>query len=238
MQLADLKWPDIAALSRDTPIVIPIAALEQHGRHMPLFTDSLLLGEVIRRVSERLDGPRAVHAADVAGQLGAPSRFPRHDDRLARGSISTCSKTWSRTFCFTAFGGSCWSTATAATSSRPAGAVRGAAKVSRSATTCCSSRRHTGRSAQAARRPIASFVQDQMGHACEWETSMMLRIRPGAGRRLQRRSSRCCRRSNRFRPAHRAWITKDLSEPGHIGQPSQATAEKGETAVSVVLRTT
>jgi creatinine amidohydrolase len=54
MQLADLKWPDIDALSRDTPIVIPVAALEQHGRHMPLFTDSLLLGEVVRRVSERL----------------------------------------------------------------------------------------------------------------------------------------------------------------------------------------
>src|SRR5438105_4691550 len=54
MQLTDLKWPDIEALSRDTPVVIPIAALEQHGRHMPLFTDSLLLGEVIRRVGERL----------------------------------------------------------------------------------------------------------------------------------------------------------------------------------------
>src|SRR4029079_6837350 len=54
MQLTDLKWPDIAALSRDIPIVIPIAALEQHGRHMPLFTDSLLLGEVVRRVSAPL----------------------------------------------------------------------------------------------------------------------------------------------------------------------------------------
>ena len=29
MQLTDLKWPDIAALSRDVPIVIPVAALEQ-----------------------------------------------------------------------------------------------------------------------------------------------------------------------------------------------------------------
>src|SRR6187401_2708664 len=54
MQLADLKWPDIGELGRDVPVVIPVAALEQHGRHMPLFTDSLLLGEVIRRVTERL----------------------------------------------------------------------------------------------------------------------------------------------------------------------------------------
>src|SRR5262245_35122432 len=54
MQLTDLKWPDIDALSRDVPIVIPIAALEQHGRHMPLFTDSLLLGEVVRRATAKL----------------------------------------------------------------------------------------------------------------------------------------------------------------------------------------
>src|ERR1700754_75503 len=54
MQLADMTWSAVSALPKDTPIVFPIAALEQHGRHMPLFTDSLLLGEVIRRVTERL----------------------------------------------------------------------------------------------------------------------------------------------------------------------------------------
>ena len=54
MQLFEMNWPGIASLSKDTPVVFPIAALEQHGRHMPLFTDSLLLGEVIRRASERL----------------------------------------------------------------------------------------------------------------------------------------------------------------------------------------
>ena len=51
MNLTDLAWPDVENLSRDIPVVVPVAALEQHGRHMPLFTDSLLLGEVIRRVS-------------------------------------------------------------------------------------------------------------------------------------------------------------------------------------------
>lgn len=54
MQLTDMTWTEVANLSRDTPVVIPVAALEQHGHHMPVFTDSLLLGEVIRRVSEPL----------------------------------------------------------------------------------------------------------------------------------------------------------------------------------------
>jgi creatinine amidohydrolase len=66
-----------------------------------------------------------------------------------------------------------------------------------------------------------------MGHACEWETSMMLRIRPelvGDYKTVPSISE-----SKRFEPGHRAWITKDLSEPGHIGQSSAASAEKGET---------
>ena len=27
-------------------MVVPIAAVDQHGRHLPMFTDSMLLGEV------------------------------------------------------------------------------------------------------------------------------------------------------------------------------------------------
>ena len=54
MNLSDLTWPEVAALSRDLPVVIPVAALEQHGHHLPVFTDSMLLGEVVRRVSESM----------------------------------------------------------------------------------------------------------------------------------------------------------------------------------------
>src|SRR5258708_3801191 len=54
MQLTDLTWPKVQALNKDTPVVFPVAALEQHGQHLPVLTDSLLLGEIIRRVSERM----------------------------------------------------------------------------------------------------------------------------------------------------------------------------------------
>jgi len=40
MDLKDLSWPAVAALGKDTPVVFPVAALEQHGHHLPLFTDS------------------------------------------------------------------------------------------------------------------------------------------------------------------------------------------------------
>ncbi|MCI0365569.1 MAG: creatininase family protein, partial [Phycisphaerales bacterium] len=63
MDLIELSWPKVAALSKDTPVVFPIAALEQHGHHLPVFTDSLLLGEIVRRAKEPV-GPHAGGLAD------------------------------------------------------------------------------------------------------------------------------------------------------------------------------
>ncbi|MBM3828915.1 MAG: creatininase family protein [Verrucomicrobia bacterium] len=61
MRLTDLSEPKGEALSKITPVAFTAAALEQHGRHMPVFTDSLLCGEVIRRASEKL-GDRVLFA--------------------------------------------------------------------------------------------------------------------------------------------------------------------------------
>src|SRR6266702_851622 len=84
MRLTDLSWPKVQALSKDTPVVFPVAALEQHGGHLPLFTDSLLLGEVIRRVAETVDDRilfapllwlgNSDHHLDFPGTLSAPPR--------------------------------------------------------------------------------------------------------------------------------------------------------------------
>ena len=54
MLLADLTWADVATLNKDMPVVFPVAALEQHGPHLPLFTDSILMGEIARRAELEL----------------------------------------------------------------------------------------------------------------------------------------------------------------------------------------
>jgi creatinine amidohydrolase len=76
------------------------------------------------------------------------------------------------------------------------------------------------------------FVQTQMGHACEWETSMILRLAPrlvaGDISSLQPVSF-----AYGFDPAYRGWITKDRTTTGHIGSPQFATAEKGERLFAV-----
>ena len=84
MNLTDMTWPDVERLSRDMPVVIPIAAIEQHGPHLPLFTDSMLLGEIVRRVSGAMQETvlftplmwlgNSEHHIDFPGTLSASPR--------------------------------------------------------------------------------------------------------------------------------------------------------------------
>ena len=73
----------------------------------------------------------------------------------------------------------------------------------------------------------SSLHQTQMGHACEWETSMILRLNRTLVREYKHLAP--VPFGNAFEPAHRAWVTQDRTEAGHIGSPHLATAEKGES---------
>jgi creatinine amidohydrolase len=66
-----------------------------------------------------------------------------------------------------------------------------------------------------------------MGHACEWETSMILHLAPRLVGDLSQIEP--VRAAMPFEPAAQGWITKERSEPGHIGDPRRATAPKGQT---------
>ena len=54
MKLAELLSSEVADLPRDTAVIVPVASLEQHSLHLPVFTDSLILEECIRRLENRL----------------------------------------------------------------------------------------------------------------------------------------------------------------------------------------
>jgi creatinine amidohydrolase len=225
VQLADLKWTDVAAASRDLPIVIPIAALEQHGRHMPLFTDSLLLGEVIRRVAEVLRDRvlftplmwlgNSEHHLDFPGTMTASPRL--YLDLLRDMVENFVFHGFRRIVLVNGHGGNIVPAQQALFELRQKHRDRG--ELLLLSTTYWTL---GGKPNEADR----SFVQTRMGHACEWETSMMLRIAPHLVGDLKQVEA--LEFGNPFEPAHRAWITKDRTAAGHIGDPRGATAEKGE----------
>ena len=60
MNFAELTAPEIRALPRDSTLVVaPIAAMEQHGPHLPVSTDTILAGAVAEGVEKAL-GDRAL----------------------------------------------------------------------------------------------------------------------------------------------------------------------------------
>jgi len=76
--------------------------------------------------------------------------------------------------------------------------------------------------------------QSLMGHACEWETSMMLCIAPQLVKDHQ--SVLPQEFGIGFEPATRGWTMPDRSQPGHIGFPHEASAEKGEALFQLSRR--
>jgi creatinine amidohydrolase len=228
MDLTELSWPAIAALPKEMPVVFPLAALEQHGHHLPLFTDSLLLGEIIRRVREPLKDRvlfaplmwlgNSDHHLDFSGTLSAAPRV--YLDLLYGLAANFVQHGFHRLVFINGHGGN---------------DVPGRQVV-------FELRQHfrdrndllflLGTYWSLGLKPFedASFHQRSMGHACEWETSMMLRLAPHLVG--DHRAAVAVDPGTPFSPASRGWITGDRSAPGHIGAPALANAEKGERLFS------
>jgi creatinine amidohydrolase len=224
MHLVDLTWPQVQSLSPETPVVIPVAALEQHGRHLPVFTDSLLLGEVMRRVEPRVAGSvlfapltwlgNSDHHLDFPGTLSAAPRL--YLDLLAGLAENFLMHGFKRIVFLNGHGGNITPGKQAVFEIR---------------------QRHRDRQdllllfatywefAQP-RAQRTDLVQGEMGHACEWETSMILRLAPQLVGDY--RSAAAVSAEYDFEPAYRGWTTRDRTEPGHIGTPAAASEEKGE----------
>jgi creatinine amidohydrolase len=225
MQLADLTWSAVAALPKDTPIVFPVAALEQHGRHMPVFTDSLLCGEVVRRAEERLRDRvlfaplqwlgNSDHHLDFSGTLSAPPRV--YLDMLGGLIENFLMHGFKRIVFINGHGGNHVPGQQAVFEARQRHRERADLLLLFATYWLLGARPHEAG---------IGVSQNEMGHACEWETSMVLRLRPELVGDLA--ALEPVPFGNPFLPASRGWITKERTTPGHIGDPRHATAEKGE----------
>jgi creatinine amidohydrolase len=54
--MQEMTWPEVkAAVDRDAVLILPAGAVEQHGPHLPLGTDTYLPLAVVERAAERID---------------------------------------------------------------------------------------------------------------------------------------------------------------------------------------
>ena len=223
MQLAELSWPAVEALNKDTPVVFPVAALEQHGHHLPVFTDSMLLGEIVRRAAERLKDQvlfaplmwlgNSDHHMDFPGTLSAR---PRTYLDLVNGLANDFIKHGFRRIVFVnGHGGN------DVPGRQALFEVRQQHRDRNDLLLLFATYWNLGEKVD------DTFHQKGMSHACEWETSMILRLAPHLVGNYKKTEP--VEAGTGFDPGFRAWTTRDRTRPGHIGFPNLASAEKGET---------
>lgn len=177
VELDKLSWPAVQAelrAGRDT-VVIALGATEQHGRHMPLATDALLGDHLAQLVADRLDAFVAptvrvgcsAHHLDFAGTLSvADETFHALVADLVR---SLAGGGFRRIVLVPTHGGNY---APLAAALEKLGDVEGT--------------RVVGLTDISALMRIAAIGEQEHGvppaegglHAGEWETSMLLAIRP------------------------------------------------------------
>lgn len=225
MLLWELNWKQVASLPRSTPIVLPIAAIEQHGYHLPVSTDSILLGEIVRRAQSYLIEDAVIaplmwlgnseHHLDFAGTMTASPRV--YLDLLKDEVNNFLFHGFQRILLLNGHGGN------TIPSQQALFEVRQERRARNDLLLLSATYWNLGDPREGSAIP---FVQSEMGHACEWETSMVLAARPDLVGPIEKLPEVPFGRA--FAPAQRAWITKDRTEMGHIGSPAAATTEKGE----------
>jgi creatinine amidohydrolase len=76
MILSRMTWQDVAALSREVVFLVPTGSLEQHGPHLPLFTDSLIATAVAEAVEKNLPEKVVLTPTLWMGASGHHLAFP------------------------------------------------------------------------------------------------------------------------------------------------------------------
>ena len=236
--LARLTTTEIAALDGDrTLIVLPVAAVEQHGPHLPVLTDAMIGQEVLSRaLALRPDDGRVwALPAPVYGKsnehTGFPGTFGLGAETLARTVRDIARGVYAsglrRLMLLNSHGGN------------PEILDYTARDLREEMDILCFTA-HPFRLGLAS--DIVSDVEEGVGiHAGEAETSVVLAIAPelvhtDAYAPELPPVRRHMRRFTFKGAASFGWLTRDLSVSGTIGDPRGASAEKGEAILHAEAR--
>ncbi len=223
-------------------VVLPIGSLEQHGHHLPMLTDSLIGEEIVRRARVELD--------DLA--LFLPMLWVGASDhhRGLPGAISAANDTYTRLLmdildCLIGYG---FRKILLLNSHGGNGGPGGNAIFQ----TQVKHREKTDLFLVLASwfslagpqiAQIDSLQQKHVTHACELETSMILRIRPdlvhmaaARGANIPFESAFWSADSSGTSRVTVARNFEQVSRTGALGHPELATAEKGEQLFSAAAR--
>lgn len=236
----ELTSDKIAALDRELPVVIPLGSCEQHGRHLPVFTDSLQLEEITKRLHARL-ADRIImapvlwlgashHHMDFPGALSVPPKL--YSEMIQHLAECFLHHGFQRLFFLNGHGGNLVPASHALTDL----IVR-------------SDRADAASIALASWWSVAAYkigpsehemATPQLSHACEYETSLILAIRKD----LVDLANIADDHEEKARPwtVDPRWAGKvegfhrfhRWTSTGHMGEPGHATEKKGHSLLNAI----
>lgn len=221
MKLAELTWQDVQGISRDMVVLIPTGSLEQHGPHLPLFTDSLLATAAAEAVERRIPDHVLLTPTLWLGASGHHLRFPgtlSADFATYIGAVHSVIESllphgFYRFFIVNGHGGN----------TEPNGVAMRELKASYPECTFG----HSGYfafGAEAAKEVMTGPVKE-IRHSCEAEVSLMMHLHPNLVRKDKLRDD-----GLRPEPAVIGVIHHfdEMTEEGSLGYATYATPEKGK----------
>jgi creatinine amidohydrolase len=233
MRWQEMTWPEIEALNREATVIgLPVGSVEQHGHHLPLGTDTYLADAVLETAARRLDGHVVILPPPWYGLSTHHMAFPGTITLTARTMMraveeivgSVVDHGFRRLAIVNGHGGN-------------GGVIDVLASIL--------GNRFRGRARivsltyfQLAAQEIAELRDSPpgaMGHACEFETAILMHLRPG----LVKADRAVTLYPDPGSPYLSTDLLKgskvrtfldfrDLSPSGTLGDPALATPEKGE----------
>jgi creatinine amidohydrolase len=231
MRFHDMTWPLLREVPRESTLVVaPIAACEQHSRHLPTYTDTLLVTAVAEGVEERL--PKQVlllptlwfgasaHHLRFGATLSA--EVDTHITMLCDLITPLLEDGHQRIMILNGHGGNI--------DTMQVALRRLQTRYPRKQVTAASYWDIAANELAA----LAEGPRKIMGHACEFETSMIMALRPELVRRDEIKND-----PPPAEPVLRGlYISEDMkqrTQRGAVGYPELATPEKGRAFLKAAI---
>lgn len=234
MRFHDLTFPLLRQVPRDTTVVLaPIAACEQHSHHLPTYTDTILCTAVAEGVEQRL--PKQVlllptlwfgasaHHLRFGATLSA--EVDTHITMICDLVVPLLEDGYQRILVLNGHGGNIDTMHVALRRLQPRYLNRLVTAAS------------YWELAEKELAALAEGPRKSMGHACEYETSMVMALRPD----LVRREAIKDDPPNDVPALRGLFVSEDMkqrTDHGCVGYPEQASAEKGRACLNAAIQRT
>ncbi len=221
MKLQDATWQEVEAFSRDAAVLIPTGSLEQHGPHLPLFTDTFIVTAIAESVEKALPSQVLLTPTLWLGASGHHLSFPGSlsaDFDSYMGSIESIIESlkphgFHKFYVLNGHGGN----------RDPNGIVTRRLKLKYAGLSLGHAAYYDFISTNL--RETLEGPLKEMRHACEAETSLMQYLRPSLVRRDKIRDDGLYAEPNVAGAVHHF---DEITEQGSYGFATLGTADKGQ----------